>query len=163
MEGKKTIYLAGSWHLRRHDLRKVASRLREMGHECSSSWLQDEVPEGYEYTGDMNTHDAQDIEGARTCKRDIRRSDILVLHSEAIGASPTSGRYHEVGYFESMIDNEIAEWGWSARLIVIVGRTENVFHKQEEILKFPTWEMFWEWLAAYTEEERLAAALAQAA
>jgi nucleoside 2-deoxyribosyltransferase len=80
------IYIAAKY-ARRYELRLVAEQLREMGHECTSQWIDN----GEESKGQTDAA-LMDI-------ADVMRADAVLFIAEPYRSQNTGGgRYFELGY-----------------------------------------------------------------
>src|ERR1700676_3526460 len=120
------IYLAARYSLKK-EIRKKTKNLINLGHQISSSWLQEPHNPNIQLTeisDELNSFYAnQDIE-------DIRRADWLVLFSQ----SPTlpgvrGGRHVEFGYALGL-----------GKKLMVVGPKENIFHHLPNVIQVDTWE-----------------------
>lgn len=114
------LYVAGKYG-RRAELQLVAERLRGIGVEVTSRWL--------EGSSGVGVHDhAPPMDCALEDLQDIDRSDGLLLFTELPDAGyMTGGRHFEAGY----------AYGRGLRLW-LVGPAENVFYHRPDVQRFKT-------------------------
>ena len=137
------IYLAAAYS-RRLELRAYADQLRALGHEVTSSWLE-EPPAGVTDDGVTITgpEEALAAIGDRDL-HDIERCELFVAFSEPPGAWSRGTRHAELG----------AALAWGKR-VWLVGEREHLFHWHRRVKVVPTWEAF---KALMTETPRQRAA-----
>lgn len=110
-------------------LRLVCTRLRTLGYECESSWL-DEVDAEYP---------VEPVRARAKALRDfaeIERADVFLL--DTLDESTTGGREVELGYAL----REDVDLGGPGALFWRVGPVRNVFHELADEV-FATWEDVW--------------------
>lgn len=108
------FYIAGRYS-RRDEFREVAKQLIEMGHEVTSTWLQENEP----LQSHMGDHSpAWYAKTAQTDLDDIDRADAVLFYAEdpKVG-TPRGGRHVEYGYALA-----------KGKFIYVVGPEENIFH-----------------------------------
>lgn len=123
------IYIAGRFS-RQLEFREVAKRLTEMGHEVTSSWLDESV---------LLNHSMHDITPAYSAKaaqhdlQDIDYADAVLFYAEdPLVGTPRGGRHVEFGYALA-----------KGKLIFVIGPKENIFHYgQTIVLNIPDVEYF---------------------
>ena len=117
-----TIYLSAKITAQAR-LRPIRARLRALGYQCESSWL-DELDAAYP------------VEPARARAKALRDfaeiecADVFIL--DTLDESTTGGREYEAGYAQRSGDAHI----WR------VGPVRNVFHELADEV-FETWEDVW--------------------
>lgn len=115
------IYIAGRYS-RRDEFRGVAKQLEEMGHEMTSTWLDENEP----LQSHMGDHSPDwYAKTAQTDLMDISNSDAVLFFAEdpKVG-TPRGGRHVEFGY-------AIAR----GKFIFVIGPEENVFHYGNPFIK----------------------------
>ena len=123
----KRIYLCARYG-RREELAAVAEKLRNLGFEVVSRWL--EVPASCDDGGPVST-----IEDPLTAMyrdyEDIEMADTFVAFTEdpavTIRGAQRGGRHHETGYAVK-----------AGKKVVVVGPRENLFHVDPNIRQFDT-------------------------
>lgn len=125
------LYLAAHF-AEQAEMRLLRSRLHQLGHEVTSSWLDQTAPQARARRLVAQPDRYREI--ARTDVADIHRSDTLVL----VRGDPGRGKHVEFGI----------ALAWGLRLILI-GEPEVVFHVLPVVECYPDVEAF---LAAMGEE-----------
>lgn len=121
------IYLAAQYH-QKGSIRIKAEELRLLGHEVTSTWIDEPDPERSDL---FPLNAAKDV-------REIIASDLLVLFT-ILPTDPffRGGRHTEYGIALGL-----------GKLTAICGPRENIFHHLlPNDLVFPTWEAFIEGMA----------------
>jgi hypothetical protein len=124
------VYLASRWS-RIKEMRIVACRLQDLGHEVRSRWIWRVEPN----VSNLDSPDAERV--AAEDLEDIRESNCLILFAEPPRTATRAGRMVEFGY-------GLAQ---GKRLVVIGGR-ENVFTCLPQIEHFASFHDFDRFLTA---------------
>lgn len=136
------IYLAGSY-LRRAELFERAKDLVQAGHTVTSRWLKGNA--------DIDTQDQVDMDLV-----DLLASDTVLSFVEPQGNYTTGGRHVEFGYALAL--NHTGD----ERRLMLVGWPENIFHHDQDVEQFPSFEAALEALGPITAGSVIAAARRQA-
>ncbi len=108
------IYLA-SRYSRRDEMRHLAARLRSLGHNITSRWLEAEWANRPDSSSAAPAEYREKF--AQIDMLDVQVSDTVISFTEAPGDGSRGGRHVEFGLAVA----------WGKRLIV-VGHRENLFH-----------------------------------
>jgi len=106
----RRIYVAGYFDTRER-LRPFVARLREMGHEVVSRWMDE--PDGAAYA---TSTEAYLTECAIRDLEDIQKAEVVLV--DTIDETPRGGREFEAGFAHAI-----------GRVVYIVGPARNVFHR----------------------------------
>jgi hypothetical protein len=129
MSSLMKIYLA-AWYERNAEMRLVRDELKGMGYEVTSRWIDQHAGELTESmnSGDIASNPAAAEEFALTDLRDIDDATMLIFFASPNGEGK-GGRFVELGY-------AIA----SRKLIIHIGKRENVFCALSFIAHYETWD-----------------------
>ena len=124
MNSKPKLYLAGRYS-RRRELLGYADRLKDLGYEVTSRWLQGSHEGGYEDDTDWVRYATEDL-------LDIFSADGIVCFTEGrrdIPGKARGGRHVEAGIAIGL-----------SMPIFVVGPRENVFYHLRRVIQRDTWE-----------------------
>jgi hypothetical protein len=118
------VYLASRWS-RIKEMRSVACRLQDLGHEIRSRWIWRAEPN----VSNLDSPDAERV--AAEDLEDIRASNCLILFAEPPRTPTRGGRMVEFGAALA-----------AGKRVVIIGGRENVFTCLPEIKHFASFSDF---------------------
>ena len=124
MNSKRKLYLAGRYS-RRLELLERADRLRELGYEITSRWLQGDHEGGYEDDTDWTRYACEDL-------TDVFEADAMICFTEGredVPGKARGGRHVEAGIAIGL-----------SMAIFVVGPCENVFYHLPGVTQCDTWE-----------------------
>jgi nucleoside 2-deoxyribosyltransferase len=124
------VYLAARYS-RHPEMRGYAARLRAMGHEVTSRWIEG----GHEMSREATTEEAR-LERQRFAEEDLddlNHADVLIAFTEParIPTVARGGRHVEFG---------VALRG--GKRLVVIGPEENVFYSLPCVNRYDTWSDF---------------------
>lgn len=112
------IYIAGKYTSQAR-LREMRGKLRELGYQCESSWL-DEV------ATDENASEKKMIENARRDIKEVTEADVLII--DTLDESTTGGREVELGIALATPISGLPPQYDLNTTINLVGPRRNIFH-----------------------------------
>lgn len=121
------LYLSASY-VRKHELRGYRSVLESLGHEVTSTWL-DEPDYGDDGVSMMQGPDYCAL-AHRDCV-DIDRADAFVAFTEPPNGAPRGGRHVEYGYAHA-----------KNKALFVIKHRENAFHHLPNVLFFDDFDHF---------------------
>ena len=125
------IYLAARYS-RHAELQSYAKTLEEVGHTITSRWIKG----GHQINDEGLSDVAKEEERIRFALEDIEdldAADVIINFTEKPRSTNSrGGRHVEMGY----------ALGTKAKVVVVIGPRENVFHCLPKVLYFPNWESF---------------------
>lgn len=112
------IYVAGKFGMR-EKFRSTRDRLRALGHEVTSRWLDDNEGGSSASAGSAEKSEAAATEDVE----DVRAADAVMFFSMPVGSLNTGGgRYFELGLAFS-----------EGKRLIVVGEKETIFHHLPEM------------------------------
>lgn len=127
------IYLAARY-LRRDELREYRRKLKELGHEVTSRWL-DERKDAASTVHDVT--EAEHIKIALRDLEDVAAADMFVVFNNEKGMKKRGGHHVEMGYAMA-----------KGKKLVVLEEKENTFCYLPEIKFFKNFEEFAECLSS---------------
>lgn len=132
------IYLASRWG-RKEEMKEVAAKIKLMGHEITSEWI-DEGSMDQEYNYGGENWNPSEVMANYTARRDfygINKCSLLVIFTDYSPDGTTGGRHVEFGAAYVM-----------GKLTIVVGPQTNPFLYLSDH-HFDTEEDFYKWLGSF--------------